>query len=172
MELIVLEIEGLFGIAVNPYFDERGKLQRVWDDLPELKDFNLMQSSFINNPHAATLRGIHYQKDPGAEKKIVQCVRGEIFDVVIDIRPESRSKGKMVQVNLGENSELSGLIIPPGCAHGYLTLTPNSDLIYFMDEAYLPDLSLGIRWDDPRYSIEWPLEPLLISAQDSTWPLS
>jgi dTDP-4-dehydrorhamnose 3,5-epimerase len=94
-----------------------------------------------------------------------------VFDVVIDLRPDSKSLNKVVSVILGENSVYKGLIIPAGCAHGYLTLEPNSDFIYFMDKAYMPALSRGIRWNDPKYSIPWPLEPRLISDQDLNWPL-
>jgi len=171
MKAAELEIEGLYGFYVDPFSDGRGKLQRVWDSLPELKDFDLMQASFVGNPNIATLRGIHFQDSQSAETKVIQCVNGMVFDVVIDLRPYSKTFNGVVTTTLGEKSDYKGLLIPAGCAHGYITLEPNSDFVYFMDKAYSPELSRGIRWNDPKYSIEWPLEPLLISDQDLNWPL-
>lgn len=171
MKVEELEIDGLYGISVDPYIDGRGKLQRVWDTLPELKNFGLIQASHVSNPYKGTLRGIHFQEGQGSEAKVVQCVTGMVFDVVVDLRPNSETFNKVVTVELGQKSVFTGLVIPPGCAHGYITLEPNSDFIYFMDKCYSLELTRGIRWNDPLYSIIWPMEPILISEQDSNWPL-
>lgn len=171
MKIKELEVEGLYGISVNPYIDGRGKLQRVWDALPELASFNLVQASHVANPHKGTLRGIHFQDSPSSETKVVQCVSGMVFDVVIDLRPYSETFNKVFSVTLGGKSAFKGLVIPAGCAHGYITLEPNSDFIYFMDKSYSPELTSGVRWNDPQFSINWPTVPILISDQDSNWPL-
>ena len=171
MKVKELGVEGLYGISVNPHVDGRGKLQRVWDTLPELANFSLVQASHVANPHKGTLRGIHFQDGPSSETKVVQCVSGIVFDVVIDLRPYSETFNKVFSLTLGEESAFKGLVIPAGCAHGYITLEPNSDFIYFMDKSYSPELTRGVRWNDPQFSINWPTEPIIISDQDSNWPL-
>ena len=171
MKIEELEFEGLYGISLNPYVDERGTLIRIWDSLSELSTFDLIQASHVTNQHKGTLRGIHFQDGHGSETKVVQCVAGKVFDVIVDLRPHTVTFNKVFSVYLGENSAFGGLVIPAGCAHGYITLEPNSELIYFMNNLYSPELTRGIRWNDPRYSINWPIDPILISDQDSNWPL-
>jgi dTDP-4-dehydrorhamnose 3,5-epimerase len=170
MKFEPLTIEGVYGIASKPYKDFRGELTRIWDENSILSKFNLSQSSIVSNPTMGTLRGIHFQAPPFSENKIVECLSGKVFDVVVDLRVDSPSYGSCLELLLGPLQTFLGVVVPAGCAHGYLTLEPDTTLIYFMDKEYSPENSMGLHWDDPKLSIKWPINPLLISAQDSSWP--
>ncbi len=171
MEFIPLEIEGAFGIIEEPQLDSRGSLTRVWDSNSVLGNFKLNQSSIVTNPKSGTLRGLHYQREPFSESKVVECVSGKVFDVIVDLREGSSTCRKILEVVLGPTETYLGLFVPPGCAHGYLTLEENSTLIYFMDREHSLENSHGINWDDPSLSINWPKVPSLVSERDSKWPL-
>jgi dTDP-4-dehydrorhamnose 3,5-epimerase len=170
MEFVPLEIEGVQGIIENSHIDSRGSLIRIWDSNSFLSVFKLNQSSIVLNPISGTLRGLHYQSEPFAENKVVECVSGKVFDVIVDLRRESRTYGRHLEVALGPSERYLGLFVPAGCAHGYLTLEPNSILVYFMDKAYSADHARGIIWNDSKLCINWPGEPTLISASDLKWP--
>jgi len=170
MDLVPLVINGTFGIIAEFHEDARGSLTRVWDKKSILGNFDLIQSSVVTNPKSKTMRGLHYQSTPFAENKIVKCVSGRVFDVIVDLREESRTYRKHVAIELGPKSDFLGVFIPSGCAHGYLTLEDNSTLIYFMDKEYSPESSRGLFWNDPALSISWPSNPILISERDSKWP--
>ena len=170
MEFIPLEIEGALGIVERSQFDSRGSLVRAWDSKSILGDFDLMQSSFVSNPAIGTLRGLHYQTDPFSENKVVECVSGKVFDVIVDLRKRSVTYGKHLGFVLGPLEPYLGLFVPAGCAHGYLTLEPNSTLLYFTDKEFSPAHAQGVNWDDPSLSINWPSEPVLMSERDSKWP--
>jgi dTDP-4-dehydrorhamnose 3,5-epimerase len=170
MKFTSLEIEGVYGITEVPYLDSRGSLTRVWDSNSILGDFDLIQSSIVTNPDMATLRGIHFQSEPFSENKVVECINGRVFDVVVDIRKNSPSYGKHLEVLLGPFEAYLGLFIPAGCAHGYLTLEPESTLLYFMDKEYSPKHASGILWNDTALSIGWPQTPNKISERDLNWP--
>ena len=105
-----------------------------------------------------------------SENKVIQCVSGKVFDLILDLRKDSSTYKKHIEIEIGPECEYQGLFIPAGCAHGYLTLEPNSTLIYFMDKAYSPENSKGIRWNDSRLLINWPCQPTLVSQQDLQWP--
>lgn len=171
MKLLPLEIDGVIGIIQDSNSDLRGSMTRVWDSNSILGTFNLTQSSFVTNPTLGTLRGLHYQVEPFSENKVVECVFGKVFDVVVDLRKDSPTYGSHVEVILGPSESYLGLIVPAGCAHGYLTLESNTMLLYFMDKVYSAEHSHGLLWSDPNLSIKWPFNPLLISARDSEWPL-
>lgn len=171
MEFTPLVINGVFGIQVKSQGDMRGSLVRVWDKKPLFEDFSLIQSSFVENPKAKTLRGLHFQSLPFSENKIVYCISGKVFDVVVDLREESNTYKEHITIELGPKEKYLGLMIPRGCAHGYLTLEDNSSLLYFMDREYSPKFSKGLFWNDPTLCIKWPSEPALISERDSKWPL-
>jgi dTDP-4-dehydrorhamnose 3,5-epimerase len=117
-----------------------------------------------------TLRGLHYQKFPFSETKIIQCISGKVFDVILDMRKESSEYGKHITLEIGPSSEFQGLVVPSGCAHGYMTLEANSTLIYFMDNIYSAENSCGVLWNDQNLKIKWPFMPAVISKQDSKWP--
>lgn len=171
MEFIPLEIEGVKGIIEKSYSDFRGTLMRVWESNSIFQRFNLSQSSIVVNPTAGTFRGLHFQSEPFSENKIVGCISGKVYDVIVDLRKDSDTYGRHLEIELGPMERYFGLFIPAGCAHGYLTLESNSTLIYFMDKEYSSVHSHGLLWSDPKLAINWPINPLLISARDSEWPL-
>jgi dTDP-4-dehydrorhamnose 3,5-epimerase len=170
MNFVPLEIEGVLGIIENSHEDRRGTFTRVWDSNSALQSFKINQSSVSTNPVAGTLRGIHYQEPPYSENKLIQCISGAVFDVVVDLRQNSSSYGKHLGMELGPSTTYLGLFVPEGCAHGYLTLTPNATVLYFMDAPFSPENAKGLLWDDPKLGINWPTRPKLISDQDSSWP--
>jgi dTDP-4-dehydrorhamnose 3,5-epimerase len=165
-----LEISGAFAFSVKEQKDDRGSLVRIFDSIKPFASFKVLQASYIQNPLAGTLRGIHFQLKQHAETKIVQCVTGKVFDVIVDIEEESDTYGKACSIYLGPEEEFQGIFIPKKCAHGYLTISDNSNLTYFMDKKYSPENSRGIRWNDPTIGVSWPTEPKLIAKKDSELP--
>jgi dTDP-4-dehydrorhamnose 3,5-epimerase len=130
---------------------------------------NISQSNIGFSPQAGTLRGLHYQKPPHAEVKIVRCTRGAVYDVVVDLRPESPSFRRWYGLELNpENASM--LYVPEGCATGYLTLQNDSEIYYHTSAKYAPDAATGIRYDDPAFEIKWPGEILVTSDNDRNWP--
>jgi dTDP-4-dehydrorhamnose 3,5-epimerase len=172
MLFVPLEIDGVFGIIEPTKSDNRGSLTRVWDVNTSLSEFKLVQSSFVTNPKLGTLRGLHYQEEPHSENKIILCVTGRVFDVILDLRVDSKTNGNYVSHEIGPHCEFLGLFAPKGCAHGYLTIESDSSIVYFMDQEYLAELTRGLRWNDPKFSIRWPSNPLLISERDANWKLN
>jgi dTDP-4-dehydrorhamnose 3,5-epimerase len=170
VELTALDLEGVLGISSPAAFDERGSFLRVWDegDLERYLDIN--QASAAINPKARTLRGLHLQADPHSETKIIQCILGSVFDVVVDLRQDSSTYGKHIAIQLGPKETYQGIVVPKGFAHGYLTLEVNSTLLYFMDHPYVPESAKGIAWDDPALRIAWPYKPEVISDNDKNFP--
>jgi len=165
-----LQIQDSLAITLGFILDNRGSLTRIWEENSVLKAFKLNQASIVSNPVTGTLRGLHYQSAPYSESKLIQCVSGKVFDVILDLRKESATYKKHIEIEIGPGCAYQGLFVPAGCAHGYLTLEPNSSLIYFMDKAYSPENSKGIRWNDSRLLINWPCKPTLVSQQDLQWP--
>ena len=166
-----LEVQNCLAFSSDLILDARGSLTRIFERNSMFAAFEIVEVSIVSNPLAGTLRGLHFQSEPHAENKIIQCVSGRAFDVVLDIRKESNTYKKFIGVEIGPNCRYQGLYVPAGCAHGYLTLEPNTSLTYFMDHAYLPEKSRGIRWDDATWSIDWPLKPSIVSQQDLDWPV-
>lgn len=168
-----LGISGVYGIASLPFIDDRGSFSRIWEDFDEVElasDFKHI--SISKNISIGTTRGLHYQEAPNDETKVVTCIAGLIFDVIVDLRESSGSFGKYLAVNLGPESDFQGLYIPNGFAHGFQTLESNSTLLYMMNKPYSPESACGIRWDDSYLGISWPLEPRVISEKDRNWPKS
>jgi dTDP-4-dehydrorhamnose 3,5-epimerase len=152
--------------------DERGFFARFFCQR-ELREAGLMtEIAQINNSLSAergTLRGMHYQLAPAAETKIVRCIRGALFDVILDLRPRSPTFKQWFGTTLSaENRSL--LYVPKGLAHGFLTLEPNTEVLYLVDEYYAPHQERGARYNDPAFGIEWPAEPVVISDKDRHWP--
>ena len=170
MELVSLDIEGVFGINSSASFDERGSFLRMWDEDNLKKYMTLNQASAAINPRARTLRGLHLQATPHSETKIIQCILGSVFDVVVDLRKDSSTYGRHISIQIGPTETYQGIVIPKGFAHGYLTLEVNSTLVYFMDHPYVPESAEGIVWDDPTLQIAWPHEPDVISDRDRNFP--
>lgn len=144
--------------------DERGSFQRLWD--AGSSKVLWKQASFVENLSKGTLRGLHFQENPYSEQKIVTCVKGKIFDVIVDMRKDSENYLKHFTFVLGSNEKFNSILVPKGFAHGYLTLEDNVQLFYMMDEFFSPNHASGIRWDDPALSIQWPITPILISEKD------
>ena len=120
-------------------------------------------------PKAGTLRGLHFQAPPHEEAKLIQCVRGRVFDVAVDLRRHAPSFRRSVCTELSADGNRL-FLIPKGCAHGFLTLEDNSDILYYMGDAFVPGVGQGVRWNDPAFEIPWPAAPRLISERDAAYP--
>ncbi len=165
MGAMVLELEEIG--------DERGFFARTWckeEFLTHGLDVNLSQCSVSFNYKKGTIRGMHFQVPPHAETKLVRCTRGRIFDVIIDLRASSPTFRKWTGVILSsENRKM--LYIPKGFAHGFQTLENNSEVLYFISDAFCAESARGVCWNDPVFQIEWPEEDKrTISAKDQSWP--
>jgi len=129
-----------------------------------------LQANRAFNVRKGTLRGMHFQTEPALEAKLIRCTRGMVFDVVLDLRPESPSYLCWYGAELSaDNGRM--LYIPERCGHGYQTLEDCTDMYYLTSQYYAPDAAGGVRYDDPAFGIEWPLEPTAISELDRNWPL-
>jgi dTDP-4-dehydrorhamnose 3,5-epimerase len=172
MEFHETKLKGVFEICIEPRFDERGFFARTWcrrEFENHGLDPRLVQCNVSFNPRRGTLRGLHYQSAPCEESKIVRCTRGAIYDVVLDLRPESPTFKAWIAVILtAENRNM--VYVPEGCAHGFLTLEDESEIFYQMSEFYDPASARGVRWDDPAFRITWPEQITLISDRDRTYP--
>jgi dTDP-4-dehydrorhamnose 3,5-epimerase len=165
-------LPGVWEVRIEPRHDDRGFFARSWCQeefrAQGLND-QLVQSSLSFNTRNATLRGIHYQAQPYAETKLVRCTSGKIYDVVVDLRPQSPAFKRWIGVTLSA-SERNALYIPEGCGHGFLTLQDETEVYYQMSEFYHPESARGVRWNDHAFQIEWPAEPEVISARDREYP--
>ncbi len=165
-------IDGAFLVDLDMHADERGAFGRVFCG-EEFRaagiSFEVAQVNLSRNAARHTLRGLHTQLPPHEEPKLVQCIRGALFDVAVDLRPESPTRGAVATVELTAAADRL-FYIPPGCAHGFLTLEPETDLVYYMGSAFVPGVGMGIRFDDPAFAIPWPHPPAMISARDAAYP--
>ncbi|TRW14871.1 dTDP-4-dehydrorhamnose 3,5-epimerase family protein [Glacieibacterium frigidum] len=172
MRFVATAVEGVFVVEREVHADARGSFERTFCDAEFADaglDFRAMQLNLSRNPHAGTLRGMHYHPAPHAEAKLVQCVRGRILDVAIDLRRGSPTYLEHAAVELDARGSQS-LFIPEGCAHGFLTLEDDSDVLYHMGSAFVAGVGAGVRWDDPAFGIAWPAAPRLISDRDAAYP--
>lgn len=127
------------------------------------------QTSISYNAVRGTLRGLHYQREPQAEVKLVTCVGGRIFDVIADVRQGSKTYGQWFGLELSGNPLVS-LYVPKGLVHGFITREPGASVLYHISVPYIPELSAGIRWDDPTLAIDWPERPAIVSDRDRQLP--
>lgn len=168
------KIKGVYVIEPELRSDERGYFTRMFCQNEFMNagiDFSVLQVSHALSVKKGTVRGLHFQKGPVAEQKIVQCARGAIYDVVVDLRKDSLTYGKWMTEELTEENKKE-IYIPKGCAHGFQTLVDNSEILYLMSALYTPEYYTGVRWDDPLLNIAWPAaETRIISEQDRNWPL-
>lgn len=172
MRLEATAIGGVMRVRPEPRSDDRGLFARL--QCPEEfaaggVDFQPAQTSLSRNPRQGTLRGMHYQPAPHAETKLVRVTRGRIFDVALDLRPGSPTFRQWTAAELSAEN-LEGLLIPEGVAHGFITLEPDTDVLYQIAPAYRPGHEAGVRWDDPAFAIAWPARPTLISDRDASYP--
>jgi len=171
MKFCETRISGVFEICLELRPDERGFFARSWCQ-KEFADHGLnsklVQCNISRNTRKGTLRGMHFQEAPFSETKIVRCTRGSVYDVVIDLRPDSKTFKNWIAVTLTEKAGNS-MYIPDGCAHGFLTLTDGADVFYQMSEFYKPEAARGVRWNDSAFGIHWPAEVKVISDRDRTY---
>lgn len=174
MKITKTKLNGVMLIEPKIFGDHRGWFTETYNE-ENFKKAGI-DTVFIQDNHSfsatkGTLRGLHYQKDPKAQTKLVRCTKGSIFDVAIDIRKESPTYGEWYGVELSEENKKQ-LIVPKGFAHGFMTLTDDVEVQYKVDELYSPENDRGIIWNDPEIGIEWPMDikPVL-SAKDENAPL-
>ena len=165
-------IAGVVVVDIEPSEDARGAFARLHcpDEFAAAgHPFVPVQTSLSRNPHPGTLRGMHYQPAPYAETKLVRAVRGRMFDVALDLRVGSPTYRRWTSVELSaENGR--ALLVPQGVAHGFLTLEPDTDVLYQISPAFQPGHEAGVRWDDPAFAIAWPAVPQVISERDAGYP--
>jgi dTDP-4-dehydrorhamnose 3,5-epimerase len=168
-----LELEGAFAVRPEPVIDERGGFYRVFS-AREFADRGLVdrfvQHGISLNTSRGTVRGLHYQAAPFLEAKLVRCIRGTVFDVIVDLRPASPSYRRWCALELSAASR-SAVYIPEGCAHGFQTLADDCELEYLITPEYVPAAARGVRWDDPVLAVEWPIRTgIIISERDHQLP--
>jgi dTDP-4-dehydrorhamnose 3,5-epimerase len=161
-------LAGAWIVRTEPHADTRGRFGRIYCK----HEFDahgltrpLVQASLSFNRARGTVRGLHFQWPPSREAKLIRCVRGAVFDVIVDLRPDSRTFLRHLAVELTEDNQV-GLYVPEGFAHGFQALRDDSELLYQMTDFYAPDLSTGFRFDDPAFALEWPGPVTEISDRD------
>ncbi len=166
------QLDGLWLVEMERRVDERGYFARAWcarEFAEHDLEARLAQVSLSFNPRRGTLRGMHYQRPPHAEAKLVRCVRGAIWDVAIDLRVRSPTRGRWQGFELSaENGR--ALYIAEGFAHGFQTLAADTEVLYLISAFHAPDAAAGVRYDDPAFAIPWPLPVSCISPRDAAWP--
>ena len=173
MQFTASRIPGTWVIDITPIRDQRGFFAMTW--LPdELRrrglDPAVAQCNLAFNHKRGTLRGMHFQAEPYGQAKIVRVTRGALLDVIIDLRPDSPTWRQWDSFELTADNRRM-LYVPPGLAHGYLTLTDDAEMFYQASSPWAPKAEGGVRWNDPAFAIKWPFEPTVISEKDQTWPL-
>lgn len=166
------KLKGAFIIETEPREDERGFFARSWCE-NEFKEHGLnsrlVQCNISYNRKLGTLRGMHFQAGPFAESKLVRCTSGSIYDVVIDLRPDSTSYKQWLGIHLTAKNHRA-VFVPAGFAHGFQTLQDNSEVFYQMSEFFYPTYARGVRWDDPVFGITWPVDRPIVSQRDQEYP--
>jgi len=173
MRFVKTPLEGAFIVEMEPIEDERGFFARSFcvDEFKQLGlDSNIAQCNVSFNRKAGTLRGMHFQIEPHEEARLVRCTMGSIFDVIVDIRETSPTRYQWFGNELTSENRL-GLFVPAGFAHGFQTLEGNCEVTYQMSASYHPASTRGLRWDDPKLGIRWPLVDRIISERDRGFAL-
>jgi dTDP-4-dehydrorhamnose 3,5-epimerase len=167
------ELPGAYVIDLEPIEDSRGFFARAWSDQEFTErglETRIAQCSVSHNKRKGTLRGMHFQRSPYEEVKLVRCARGAMYDVIVDLRPDSRTFEKWIGAELTQNN-MRLLYVPRGFAHGFQTLADETEVFYMISEPYAPEAAGGVRWDDPAFGIVWPFDrPTEISDKDRNWP--
>ena len=171
MRFTALPVAGAHIVDIEPVEDVRGGFARAFC-AEEFVEHGLepvvAQVNLSWNTHAGSLRGLHVQDPP--EAKLIRCLRGAVYDVVVNLRAESPTHLQWCGVELHDAARRA-VYVPPGCAHGYLALTDGAEVLYSVSEAYAPGGETGVRWNDPSIGIEWPRDIVVVSDKDATWPL-
>jgi len=166
-----VQLAGAYVIDLDRIEDDRGFFARAWcqrEFEQQGLESRLVQCNLSQNHSAGTLRGMHYQVNPYKETKLVRCVKGRIFDVIIDLRADSPTYLQWFGVELSADNHRA-LYVPEGFAHGYQTLEANTEVFYQVSEFYSPGSEQGLRWDDRAIAIDWPLAPTIISEKDRNY---
>jgi dTDP-4-dehydrorhamnose 3,5-epimerase len=169
MRFVPMAVDGATIVELEGYQDSRGYFARIFCEEEFARagiTMHVLQTNISRNPRRLTLRGMHYQAEPHGEDKIVACVRGRIFDVAVDLRPDSPSYRRWASTELSADGNRL-VYIPRGCAHGFLTLEESSDVLYLMGAPFVSGSARGVRWSDPAFGIAWPAEPVEISERDA-----
>ena len=172
MRFVEQKISGVFLVEVDPQRDERGHFARLYCEEAFRNagiTFATPQINISANPAKYTLRGMHFQHPPYAEAKFVRAVRGRAYDVVVDLRQGSATWRDWLAIEL-DARRMNGVFIPEGCAHGFLTLEDDTDILYQMGRPFVAGQGQGVRWNDPTFGIAWPAAPAVISPRDATYP--
>jgi dTDP-4-dehydrorhamnose 3,5-epimerase len=169
-----ISIPGAWVIQIEPSVDDRGLFARTFDGEKFAErglSPNIVQCSISVNPRAATLRGLHYQEGKHAECKLVRCTAGAVYDVLVDLRPESPTHRRWHGIELSSETR-TAVYVPRGVAHGFQTLIDGSELLYMIDRPFEPAAARGVRWDDPAFGIEWPIpaRERTMSERDRSYP--
>jgi dTDP-4-dehydrorhamnose 3,5-epimerase len=165
-------LPGVFSVEIEPAVDERGLFARTYSEAEFAKQgisFKIAQASVSFNARRGTLRGMHLQVPPHEEAKLIRCVSGSVYDVVVDLRADSPTQLRWVGVQL-QASLRNALYVPTGFAHGFLTLEDETELEYLISTRYEPLAGAGVRWDDPVIGVDWPSRPTVISPRDASFP--
>lgn len=165
-------VAGAFVVEPEPHHDERGLFARTWDGhefAARGLSSSLSQCSTSFNPRTGTLRGMHLQRHPHHETKLVRCTRGRVQDVVVDLREDSATYRAWVSVELSWTNR-AAMYVPPGCGHGFLTLEPDTEVCYSISGPHVPQAAAGVRWDDPAFGIAWAAAPVVIGDRDASYP--
>jgi dTDP-4-dehydrorhamnose 3,5-epimerase len=167
-----LALPGAFIVRPEPIADERGFFARTFcreEFVAQGLNPNLAQCSVSFNKRRGTLRGMHYQKAPHEEDKLVRCTMGAIYDVLVDIRPGSPTFRRWSGVELSAENR-TAVYIPKGFAHGFFTLSDDTEVFYQMSEPFQPECAAGVRWNDPAFGVSWPADVRVISDRDQAYP--
>lgn len=169
MKILRKGIEGLFVVEADPYSDNRGLFLRSFcrNALAEVGvSFEVVQGNVSYNHKEHTLRGFHYQKAPFSESKILTCLSGSIFNVVADLRPNSKTFLKHEVIEMSASS-MESLLVPEGCANAFLTMEDQTLVHYYMSDFFKPERYAGFRYNDPTFDVKWPFTPQVISERDA-----
>lgn len=172
MRFVELPLPGAFRVELERHADDRGYFARTYcarEFAAAGLEPAVVQASISWNARRGTLRGMHWQAPPHAEAKLVRCAQGRVHDVVVDLRPGSPTYLRHVALELSA-AEGNALYIPPGLAHGFLTLVDGCQVHYQMSTVHAPEAARGARWNDPAFAIEWPAAVEILSDRDRTWP--
>ena len=172
MIFVETRIPGCHIIELEKRADKRGFFARGWcwqEFADQGLDNRLAQMNISYNRYRHTLRGFHYQNSPYQEDKLLRCVNGAVYDVMIDLRPESSTYMSHISIELSA-ANYRMLLVPKGCANAFLTLADETEVTYFTSEFYTPTAERGVCWNDPAFGVRWPAEPAIISDKDRCWP--
>ena len=172
MKFYEQKLAGVYIIEPEPFSDDRGVFRRHFCDR-EFAEHGIVtdvrQSNVSENRYAHTLRGFHYQIPPYGEGKTLSCLKGSIYDIIVDVRPQSPTYMQWISIELNEENRYS-IHIAPGCANAFLTMEDNCLIHYYCSQPYMPEAERGIRYNDPAFKFEWPTEPTVISEKDLNHP--